>query len=299
MDQLQAMQVFVRVCESGSFTHASDVLGISRAAASNAIQQLEGQLQTRLLNRTTRHVQLTADGQTYFERCIRLLADFAETQVLFQQSDQKPRGKLRVDVPSRIARCVIVPALPDFFERYPDIELQLDVTDRQIDLFREGVDCVVRGGQSQDHNLISVNLGMLAQSNCASPSYIDHYGLPLAIEDLEKHWMVSYASPLTGQVYDWEYQRNGILKTINMKSRLTVNNVEAYIASAIAGLGLIQIPSYDVAAEIKQGMLMPVLLDYPPDQLQLNILYPRWRQLSQPVQVFTAWMREQFASRMV
>ncbi len=172
MDRLDSMRVFLRVAETGSFTKAADLLDMPRATVSAAVQQLEAQLGSRLLHRTTRQVQLTHDGSVVLERCRHLLEDMEELESLFHDGS-RASGRLKVDVPSRVARLLIAPALPEFFRQHPDIELELGSSDRSVDLVQEGVDCVLRVGQLGNSSLVARRLGEMQLINCASPAYLE------------------------------------------------------------------------------------------------------------------------------
>jgi len=295
MDRIQAMQIFVRIADNGSFSRAAELLQLPRATVSTLISQLEAHLGVRLLHRTTRKVTLTVDGTHYYEHCMRLLADLEEMEGRFQQTASNPKGRLKVDVPGRLARLILIPALPAFLQRYPHIELELGVSDRPIDLIQEGVDCVVRVGDLVDSRLVARKAGMLRQRNFASPAYLSQHGTPQTLEDLHHHWAVNYASPLTGKVYDWEYVEAGSIRTLPMRSRITVNNAEAYMASALAGLGMIQAPDYDSVDALARGELVEVLPGFPPPAMPVSVIYPHRRHLSQRVRAFSDWVCEQLA----
>ncbi|AUH50789.1 LysR family transcriptional regulator [Chromobacterium sp. ATCC 53434] len=289
MDRIQAMRVFAAVVDAGGFTRAAQQLQLPRATVSSAVQQLEAQLGVRLLHRTTRRVQLTLDGGGFYERCQQLLADFDEVEALFSQQGASPRGRLRIDVPGPIGRQVLAPALPDFFRQYPDIELELGVTDRPVDLIQEGVDCVIRVGQLGESRLVARRIGMLPQGNYASPDYLARFGEPRAPDELPRHQAVNYASPSTGKVFGWEYLRDGERRELALRSPISVNQVETYIACALAGLGLIQLPRYDAEPHLAAGRLVEVLADWPPPAMPVSVLYPHRRHLSRRVQVFVEW----------
>ncbi|OBU85528.1 LysR family transcriptional regulator [Chromobacterium subtsugae] len=289
MDRIQAMQVFATVVDAGGFTKAAQQMQLPRATVSSAVQQLEAQLGVRLLHRTTRRVQLTLDGSGFYERCQQLLADFEEIEALFSQQGANPRGKLRIDVPGPIGRQVLAPALPEFFRQYPDIQLELGVTDRPVDLIQEGVDCVIRVGQLGESRLVARRVGMLAQGNYASPAYLASFGEPRSPDDLARHQAVNYASPSSGKVFAWEWQRDGEWQERALSAKISVNQVETYLACALAGLGLIQLPRYDAAPHVAAGRLVEVLADWPPPAMPVSVLYPHRRHLSRRVQVFVEW----------
>ncbi|MCD4485493.1 LysR family transcriptional regulator [Chromobacterium vaccinii] len=284
-----SMRVFAAVVDCGGFTRAAQQLQLPRATVSSAVQQLEAQLGARLLHRTTRRVQLTLDGGTFYERCQQLLADFDELESLFSQQGSSPRGKLRIDVPGPIGRQVLAPALPAFFAQYPDIELELGVTDRPVDLIQEGVDCVIRVGALAESRLVARRIGMLPQGNYASPDYLAAFGAPASPDELAGHRAVNYASPSTGKVFAWEYLQDGERRELALKSQVSVNQVESYIACALAGLGMIQLPRYDAEPHVAAGRLMEVLAGWPPPAMPVSVLYPHRRHLSRRVQVFVEW----------
>lgn len=290
LDRIDLFRVFVRVVETSSFTQAANTLGMPRSSVSTAVAELEARLGTRLLHRTTRKVMPTPDGMVFYERCLRVIADIEETESLFQQETTKPTGGLRVDVPGRIGRLLVLPALPDFFAQFPDIKVTLGVTDRAVDLIEQSVDCVLRVGPLQDSGLIAHTIGALSLINVASPAYLAQYGVPLTPQDLTAHWEVHYASPTTGVVEPWEYSADGTVQKLALRGRLTVNNAEAYIAGCLAGLGLIQVPAYDVRGHLDAGELVEVLPDYRAESLPMTLLYPHRRHLSRRVRVFAEWL---------
>lgn len=260
-----------------------------RSSVSAAVHELESRIGVRLLNRTTRQVVTTDDGAAFYERCIRLVADVDEAESLFRQIDGVS-GKLRVDVPGRIGRLIIAPALPDFFAQFPNVELVLGVTDRAVNIIEENIDCVLRVGQLRDSGLIARTIGSLPLINVASPRYLAKYGIPQTPDDLARHCAVRFASPVTGRVEEWEWRSDDVVKTAALGGSLTVNNAEAYIAAAIAGLGLIQIPAYDVQHQLADGELVEVLGAFRADPMPMTLLYPQRRHFSRRLQVFANWL---------
>jgi len=295
MNRLDAMQVFVRVAELGSYTRAAESLSLPKASASTAVQQLESALGTRLLHRTTRKVQMTQDGRAYYERCKDLLADMDELQAMFQQGPQSLRGRLRVDMPSGVARAFIIPRLPQFLHAHPQLELELSSTDRRVDLVREGFDCVLRIGALGDSNLIARPLGRYRLINCASPAYLDRHGTPQSLDDLAAHHLIHYTTTLGAKSPGWEYWDGARYTSLRMAGALTVNNAEAYEAACIAGLGLIQAPEVGVQHLISQGLLVEVLPQYRAEPMPVSLVYANRRNLSKRVQVFMSWMAETLA----
>ncbi|PYC37146.1 LysR family transcriptional regulator [Pseudomonas protegens] len=293
MDKLEQYRVFIQVADMGSFIKAAHVLELPRATVSSAVQQLETGLGTRLLHRTTRHVQLTADGAILLERARRLLADASELSQLFQHRQVDVSGRLNIDVPSRIARRLIVPALPQWLAQYPDLQLALGACDRSIDLVQEGIDCAIRVGSLADSSLIARPLGRLALINCASPAYLAEHGEPRSHQDLQNgQWMVGYASPDTGREQPWEYLQEGREHLLGLPSRVIVNNVENYIACCRQGLGLIQVPRFDVQHLLERGELVQVLHEQPVAPMEISALYPDRRHRSRRLNVFIEWFAE-------
>jgi len=290
VDRIDLFRVFARVVECANFTRAADTLGLPRSSVSAAIQELEGRIGARLLHRTTRKVTLTLDGAALYERCLRLIADFEETENLFRQTSVGPSGMLRVDVPSRIGRLIIAPALPEFFVAYPNIDITLGMTDRAIDLIEERVDCVLRIGKPHDSRLIARPIGNLPLINAASPLYLSRHGTPCKPGDMATHQVVQYASPLSGRIAPWEWLEGETVRTLTTKGRVSVSSAEAYIACCLAGLGLIQIPAYDVQQHLRAGELIEVMPEYRAASMPMNLLYSHRQHLSRRVQVFADWL---------
>lgn len=265
-------------------------MGIARSSVTKAINELEVELGTRLLDRTTRSVSLTLDGSLFLDRCLTVLDAFDETHAMFVQSATCPSGRVRVSLPSRVGRRLVAPALPDFFDRYPEVQLELCVSDRQADLVREGFDCVLRVGEKKDSELVSRKLADLQQVTCASPTYIERYGFPKSIDDLEGHLAVGYASPFTGRVGAWHHEVDGKRIEVQLRSLATANSAEMYIACCEAGLGLIQVPAFDVREALSEGSLVEVLNESPAGSIPAAIVYAHRRNLTPRVKVFVDWM---------
>lgn len=291
MDKLDQYRVFVQVAEMGSFIKAAHALALPRATVSAAIQQLEEKIGTRLLNRTTRQVHLTADGVQLLARLRPLLADAEDVEHLFQSSQRQVAGRLRIDVPSRIARRLIVPALPSLLRRYPRLQLVLGSSDRAVDLLQEGVDCVVRVGALHDSSLVVRPLGHIALVNCGSPAYLREHGIPEKPADLLKgHWAIGYASPSSGRELPWEYlDASGQSQELTLPSRIVVNNAETYIAGCRGGNGLIQIPRFDVKHLLDRSELVEVMPAYRASPMPVSLLYPHRRQRSRRLVAFVEW----------
>jgi len=292
MDRFNAMRVFTRIVELGGFAKAADSLQVPRASVTVLVKQLEAHLGVQLLHRTTRQVSTTLDGAAYYRRCVQLLADLEETEAVFSAARQNPRGTLRVDMPAGIGRLIVIPVLPEFTERYPLIDLEIGLNDRPVDLIRDGVDCVLRGGQALDDSLVARPLVLVEQVTCASPGYIERMGMPTALADLEGHLMVEYFSSVTGKRFGLEFQQAGQLQAIDLPKRLSVSSADGYLAACEAGYGLVQIPYYHVVEQLRSGQLCEVLRDHPPPGLPLSAMYPPHRQMSARVRVFVDWLVE-------
>ena len=294
MDHLQAMRVFARVAHLGSFTKAAEQLQLPRPTVSNAVQYLEKHLKIRLLQRTTRRVALTAEGATYYERCVRLLADLDDVETLFEDAGASPRGVIRVDLPERFALNQVIPALPDFHARYPDLRVMISTTDRFVDLVSDGIDCAVRVGVLSDTSLVARRVGEMAQINCASPAYLARYGTPRSPDDLPDHVAVGYFSSRTGRELDWEYadMDSGALQTVKMRSVVAVNSSQAYLACCIAGLGLIQVPRDGLAPLLEDGSLVEVLPEWHAAPLPVSVMFPNGRHLAPRVRIFVDWLAQ-------
>lgn len=292
MDKLDQYRVFIQVAEMGSFIKAAYALQLPRASVSAAIQQLESDMGARLLHRTTRQVRLTVDGIQLLERVRLLLADAEDIDRLFHISQREVSGRLNVDVPSRIARRLIAPALPSLLRRHPHLQLSLGSTDRPIDLVKEGVDCAVRVGTLHDSTLVVRSLGQIALINCASPSYLEVYGTPATPEDLVKgHCSIGYAFASTGREVPWEYIdiSSANKHVVNVPSRIVVNNAENYIACCSSGLGLIQIPRFDVQHLLDRGELVEVMPEFRAAAMQMSLIYPHRRLRSHRLNAFSEW----------
>lgn len=288
MDRFNAMLVFTRIVELGGFAKAADSLQMPRASVTVLIKQLESHLGVQLLHRTTRQVSPTLDGAAYYQRCVRLLADLEESEGLFRGS--QPKGTLRIEMPAAVGRLVVFPALPEFTDRYPQIELEIGLNDRPVDLIREGIDCVIRGGLTLDDSLVARPLVQMEQMTCASPDYLRAHGVPQSLDDLNGHRMIEYFSSASGKRYGLEFQLGDGIRLINLPKQVSVNSAEGYLAACVAGYGLVQTPRYHVAQQVREGSLQEVLSDCLPPRLALTALYPPHRQLSPRVRVFVDWL---------
>lgn len=296
MDRFQAMQVFTRVVDANSFTRAADMLGLPRATVTTIIQNLEALLGVRLLNRTTRRLSLTPDGAAYYEHCARILGEVEETESSFREVARGPKGRLRIDVPSPIGRLVLIPRLCEFRARYPEVELVIGMGDRMVDLVREAVDCVIRVGDLQDSTLVARRIGALKLITCATPDYLARHGVPQSLEDLEKHVAVQYFSPRTGRNFDWDFVVDGQAVPVKMNGSVSVNDMDAYIACALQGFGMIQPARFTVLPLLESGQLVEVLPQFSPSSMPMSVAYMQNRHLSPKVRAFVDWVAELFGA---
>jgi DNA-binding transcriptional LysR family regulator len=294
MDRFDAMRVFTRVLERRSFTLAAEDLGLPRSTVTDAVKRLEARLGVRLLQRTTRHVSPTLDGEAYHRRCVALIADLEDAEAAF--GGAKPKGLLRVDVHGTLARYFVLPRLPDFLAEYPGIELYMSEGDRLVDLIREGIDCVLRVGDLQDSDMVARRVAMLEEITCASPGYVDRFGLPASVEALDGHRMVGFRSSATGALLPLEFTVDGTLRYATLPATVAVNGAESFVAAARLGLGLIQVPRYHVESDLERGTLVAILAEFPPSPTPVSLLYPRNRQLSPRVRVFIDWLVRAFGA---
>ena len=297
MDKLQAMQVFARVVEAGTFTKAADSLSLPKPTVTRLVQTLEAHLQTKLLNRTTRRVTVTADGAAYYDRAVRLLTEVEELESAMSKAKANPRGRLRIDVAASVGQLLLIPALPDFYARYPDIQIDLGVSDRPVDLIGENVDCVLRGGELTDQSLVARRIGEFHTMICASPAYLERHGEPAhphAMED-DDHVVVNYFSHRTGRVYPFTFVKEGERIEITGRHRLSVNDSNANLAAGLAGLGIIRTSTFMAQQHIASGALKPLLLDWCAETIPIHVVYPPNRHLSAKLRVFVDWAADLFA----
>ena len=292
MDRFDALQLFTRIVELGSFSQAADALGIPRATATYAIKKLEARLGVRLLERTTRHVRPTLDGQAFYDRCLHVLSELEEAEASLRHLAANPRGVLRVDMHGTHATRIVLPRINEFHNRYPQIDLIIGSGDRLVDLVREGVDCVIRAGEPQDSTLVARRIAIIPQIICASPEYLDRFGTPTCPEELTSHRVVKFFSG-NGAVDDTlELVINGQIRQFKLGGWMSVNNADSYVACALHGCGLIQLPRYHIEDPLNDGRLIEVLPDWPCPALPLSVMYPFQRQLSSRVRVFIDWVRQ-------
>ncbi len=299
MDQLMAIRAFARVVEAGNFTRAADSLDMPNATLSKLVQELEAHLGVRLLQRTTRRVTVTPEGRDYYEKALRIVRDLEDIDSAFNTESGTPRGYLRVDIGGSTARDVLIPMLPDFVARFPEIRIDLGVSDRAVDLIGDNVDCVIRGGPLSDSSLVARHLGDAEMITCASPGYLKTYGVPAYPEELKNgHRMVSYVSSQTGRAFPFRYTVNGEKRELKIEHRIGINESNAHLVAAVAGLGIIQTFRYAAAADLNSGALVEILSDWRPVRYPFHVVYPQNRHLTQRLRLFIEWLREVFPTRL-
>ena len=293
MDRLEAMRLFTRVVDRRSFTEAAHDLDIPRSTATQVIRQLENRLGVRLLQRTTRTVMPTLDGEAYYRRCLAILDDVEDADGAF--SGAVPKGMLRVEVQGTIARHFLMPGLPRFFARYPDIEIAMSESDRWVDVVREGVDCVLRYGALPDSDLVARTVIALERITCAAPAYIERYGSPATPDDLAQHRAVGLRSLTSGALAPFEFVDTQGLARIDVPAPFSVTGTESYLDGVRLGLGLAQMPVFHVERDLAEGRLRRILPEHKVPSAPVSVLYPRSRQLSPRVRVFIDWIVQQFS----
>jgi len=290
---LHELRVFCAVAELASFSRAADQLGLAKGRVSTTVQQLEARVGTRLLQRTTRSVRLTPDGERFLDRCKELLTEAEQLQAMFQPAAAGLTGRLRIDLPNRVARDIVVPRLPEFLAAHPLLEIGISTTDRRVDLVHEGFDCVLRVGALVDSDLVARPLGFLRMRNVASPDYLRAHGTPRTLADLAGHRVVHYMPSLNAQGAAWDYvAADGAHRSLPMRANVTVNGTDAYQGAALAGLGLIQAPAFGTDALIAAGDLVEVLPGFVAPSMPVSLMLPHRRQLAPRVQAVLAWLTQ-------
>jgi len=292
MDRFDAMQAFARVVETGSFTKAAETLHMSKTSVTQLVQQLEARLRVRLLNRTTRKVNVTADGAAYYERVLRVLADVDDAETSLSSASASPRGRLRVDVPSPLARMILVPALPAFHARYPEIQLDMGVSDRMVDVIGDNVDCVVRGGELTDQSLVARKVADLQLGVYAAPAYLKLAGTPVHPQELEDshHRIVGFLWARTGKAFPYAMHCKGESVKVQGRYVFAVDDGNAYLAAGVAGLGVLWLPDYMAKSHVASGELVPLFKDWRLDPMPLYVAFPPNRHVSAKLRVFIEWI---------
>jgi DNA-binding transcriptional LysR family regulator len=293
MDKLEAMNVLAKVVASGSFAEAARKLGVTRSAISKAITQLEEDLGVRLLDRTTRRVTPTEAGLAYYERCLAIMAQIAETEAQISRLHDEPKGVLKVNAPMTFGTLFLGPAIADFMQRYGDLKVELTLTDRMIDPLEEGVDVTVRIGAMVDSSLIARRVSAVKMLLVASPGYLARHGTPQTPADLTSHSCLHYGHSTT--VPRWTLTQDGVPITVPVSACLSSNNGDALRDAAIAGVGIARLPSFIVGCDVAEGRLVSVLEEYAPQDLMIHALYAPNRFLAAKTRVFIDFLVERFA----
>jgi LysR family transcriptional regulator for bpeEF and oprC len=296
MDRIQAMQIFTRVVETNSFNKAAEALELSPSSVTGSIKNLEAFLGVTLLQRTTRRLNLTLEGSSYYESCRRILTQIAETEAGFRSSTAPPRGALRIHVPAAIGRLIVLPALKEFQTLYPHIELTINLGDRPVDLIQESLDFLIRAGELEDSSFVARRLATFHWLLCAAPAYISRYGEPQSVEDLAQHRAVGYAHLNAGRAKDWDFVVNGETVTTRMSSNLVVNDADGYLTCGLQGLGLIRPPSYVARSYLQSGRLREILAPFKAPPVPLSIIYAHGRLASPAARALFDWLVQTFAN---
>jgi LysR family transcriptional regulator for bpeEF and oprC len=298
LDQLFCMRVFTRVVEQTSFVRAAEDLEVSKATVTTAVAQLEKRLGTRLLHRTTRRLSLTDEGRTYYASCVRILDEVSEANDVVTSARVAAKGRLRVSVPEAFTHVLFVGHLPRFLQRHPGLSVELVITDRAVDLVEEGIDCAARAIEvADDSTLVARHIAQARWITCASPRYLATHGVPARIEDLERHNCIRFVSPSTNRVRDWRFEDATGPRTFTPSGSLGVTSISGVISSAIAGIGIAQLPDPVIFHHIRSGELAPLLLDHLAAAPSFAVVYPSNRYLTAKVKAFADFFAEIYPAR--
>lgn len=289
--QLEAVRMFVKVAELASFTRAAEHLGLSKARVSTAVQALEADVGSRLLQRSTRAVRLTPDGEDFLARARQLVSDADELASLFQ-APSSLRGRVRVDMPQSLARSLFISRLPELLAAHPHLELQLSTTDRRVDVVREGFDCVLRVGRLEDSGLVARRIGEVPMMNCASPAYVKKHGMPRTLDDLDDHLVVHYSTRFGSDAPGFEYRDGNTYREWPMRSVITVNSTDSYRDACIAGLGIVQSPRMGLLASVIAGELVEVLPQHTAEPMPVSLVHAHGRSVPRHVRAVMSWIAE-------
>lgn len=307
MDKVKAMQTFVRIVEANSFTRAAESLDLPRASLTSTLQNLERHLGAQLLQRTTRRLSLTPEGERYYAHCTAILAaiDSAEADFLGDGAGRM-QGRLRIDLPGALGRAIVLPRIGAFRQMHPELELTISMGDRLVDLTSEGIDCALRVGELQPSNLVARRIGLMRFVIAATPGYLARCGVPASVDDLPQHDAVTHFSGRTGRAFEWalegdhtgadDAEGDGRIVRIAIKGGIAVNDAEANLLCALQGLGLAQLGCYQVRAHLAQGALAIVLPGLRPTPMPVSLLYARGRIANPRLQAFASWLAGIFAT---
>ncbi|WP_116299945.1 LysR family transcriptional regulator [Klebsiella aerogenes] len=288
---IEYLNIFIQVVEQGSFSKAADVLQIHRPTVSKAIQQIEHDLDVKLIHRTTRKLNITAEGDEFYHHARHVLAEVNDMMASFSPT-LPPRGRLRLDVPLALAHAILIPNLKHFQSLYPDIDVVLVSSDKKTDLIAEGVDCLVRLGELQNSSFISRRLGDIRMVTCAAPSYLQQHGRPETLADLGQHRAINFFSEHSRDVMEWKFIKDGDVVSLRPAGNMLVDNSDILLSCGLAGLGIIQATFDALAPHIASGALEEVLPQYPSVSKPVSVMYPDRRYLSPKVRVFIDWFSE-------
>jgi len=288
---LESVRILLKVADLASFTRAAEQLGMPKSRVSLHVKDLESELGSKLLQRTTRVVRPTPDGEQFLARAKLLVEEADELGAMFQATSTL-RGRVRLDLPIAFARNLIIPRLPDFLALHPHLDLVLSTTDRRVDVVREGFDCVLRIGTLPLSGLVAKRLGVLPMVNCASPSYIRKFGMPRSIADLDHHHIVHYSLTLGGEEPCFEYLKKGRFVTRPMRSVITVNSTDAYSSACLAGLGIVQAPRFGVEESLQRGTLVEVLPEHTSESMPVSLVHSHGRAMPKRVRAVMTWLAQ-------
>lgn len=289
--EIDTLRMFVKVAELASFTRAAEHLGLSKARVSTAVQALETDVGSRLLQRSTRAVRLTPDGEEFLPRARQLVSDADELASLFQ-APSSLRGRVRVDMPQSLARSILIPRLPELLAAHPHLEVQLSTTDRRVDVVREGFDCVLRVGKLAESGLVARKLGEMPMMSCASPGYLKKHGTPRTLDDLDDHLVVHYSIRFGTDTPGFEYRDGNVYRERPMRSAITVNSTDSYRAACLADLGIIQAPRMGLLPSVASGELVEILPQHTPEPLPISLVHAHGRSVPRHVRVVMSWIGE-------
>jgi LysR family transcriptional regulator, regulator for bpeEF and oprC len=292
MGRLEAIRIFIRVAETRNFSKAADDLDMPRGTISRIIQSLEAQVGVRLLSRSTRQVNLTDAGKMYYEHAKKVLDELSEVEAKLANIKSVPTGTVRVDTTGTIAEALIMPCLDQFLGEFPEVDVRVGLGDRNVDLIQQGVDCVIRAGALEESSLVARRVGNARVVTCASPAYLEKYGIPESLEDLQSHFAVNYVSAKTGKLFPFEFEEAGEVTKVALKGKVAVNEGVAYVNAAVRGLGIIQPSRYIVANQLENESLQEILTSFQTPTIPLSILYPHRTHISSATRAFTDWITQ-------
>ncbi|WP_460105516.1 LysR family transcriptional regulator [Pseudomonas sp. S3_H06] len=290
--ELNDLRVFCRVAQLGSFTKAAEQLGVAKSRASAVVRTLEADVGSRLLQRNTRSVRLTPDGELFFERCRELLRESDHLQGMFRPAAGALQGRVRLDMPSLFGQELVMPHLQELLSAHPLLDLRISINDRRVDMIQEGVDCLIRIGPLPDSDLVARKLGTMKACNLASPAYLRQYGVPSSLADLAGHRVIHYANNLRSEEAAWRYAVDGEVQSVPMVSALAINSGSLLLAACRNGLGIMQVSVPASQRLIDSGELVEVLPEFRPPPIQASLLLPHRRHVAPRVEAVLNWLTQ-------